>query len=85
MPDSSIMIDLCKILAVSVNELLCGERIEMEIKKIAYDFSICKVEDYSLVNLGAEYCFVGKTDEEKSLVCLTCDVPGNVTDWDDGW
>ena len=57
----------------------------MEIKKIAYDFSVCKVEDYSLANLDAEYCFVGKTDEEKSLVCLTCDVPGNVTDRDDGW
>lgn len=57
----------------------------MEIKKIAYDFSVCKVEDYSLVNLDAAYCFVGKTDEEKSLVCLTCDVPGNVTDRDDAW
>lgn len=57
----------------------------MEIKKITYDFSVCKVEDYSLVNLDTEYCFVGKTDEEKSLVCLTCDVPGNVTDRDDGW
>ena len=57
----------------------------MEIKKIAYDFSVCKVEDYSLVNLDAAYCFVGKTDEEKSLVCLTSDVPGNVTDRDDGW
>lgn len=57
----------------------------MEIKKIAYDFSVCKVEDYSLVNLDAEYCFVGKTDEEKSLVCLACDVPGNVTNRDDGW
>ncbi|MGN0343998.1 MAG: ACT domain-containing protein [Lachnospiraceae bacterium] len=57
----------------------------MEIKKIAYDFSVCKVEDYSLVNLDTEYCFVGKTDEEKSLVCLTCDVPDNVTDRDDGW
>ena len=57
----------------------------MEIKKIAYDFSVCKIEDYSHINLDAAYCFVGKTDEEKSLVCLTCDVPGNVTDRDDGW
>lgn len=57
----------------------------MEIKKIADNFSVCKVEDYSLVNLDAAYCFVGKTDEEKSLVCLTSDVPGNVTDRDDGW
>lgn len=60
-------------------------RVNMEIKKIAHDFSVCKVEDYSLINLDAEYCFVGKTDEEKSLVCLTRDVPANVTDRDDGW
>ncbi len=30
MPDSSIMLELCKILDVSVNELLSGERIEMD-------------------------------------------------------
>ena len=30
MPDSSIMLDLCEILGISVNELLCGEKIIME-------------------------------------------------------
>ena len=30
MPDSSIMLELCDILCISVNELLCGERISME-------------------------------------------------------
>lgn len=29
-PDASIMLDLCDILGISVNELLTGERIEME-------------------------------------------------------
>ena len=57
----------------------------MEIKKINLDFSICKVPDYSLVNLNAEYCFIGKTDEEKSLVCITSDVPSNVIQRHDGW
>lgn len=57
----------------------------MEIKAIEYDFTICKVEDYTQVNLGSEYCFTGKTDEENSLVCRTEDVPDNVTDRDDGW
>lgn len=57
----------------------------MEIKKINCDFSICKLTDYSLVNLEAEYSFIGKTDEERSLVCLTGDVPPNVTERDDGW
>ena len=57
----------------------------MEIKKIDYDFSVCKVADYSMVNLNAEYSFIGKTDEEKSLVCITSDVPSNVIQRDDGW
>ncbi len=57
----------------------------MEIKKMNYDFSICKVENFSHVNLDSDYCFIGKTDEEKSLVCITADVPANVIEQDDGW
>ena len=57
----------------------------MEIKIIKQDFSVCKVKDYSFVNFNTEYCFIGKTDEEKSLVCITSDVPSNVTHRDDGW
>ena len=57
----------------------------MKIKKIPYDFSICKVADYSKVNTAVKYCFTGKTDEENSLVCLTADVPANTLERDDGW
>lgn len=57
----------------------------MEIKKIHQDFSVCQVKDYSLVNLDSEYSFIGKTDEEKSLVCITSEVPANVIQRDDGW
>ena len=57
----------------------------MEIKKFGYDLTVCKVKDYSLVNLESDYCFLGKTEEERSLVCLTKDVPANVTERDDGW
>lgn len=57
----------------------------MEIKKIAYDFSVCKVEDYSFVDWNTEFYFIGKTDEEKSLVCPADKVPPNVTQRDDGW
>lgn len=56
----------------------------MEIKKLEQSFSVCQVEDYSLVNLDSEYCFIGKTDEEKSLVCAAGDVPQNVIRRDDG-
>lgn len=57
----------------------------MKIEKIEADLSICKVENYSEVNLSQEYCFIGKTDEENSLVCLTENVPENVVVRDDGW
>ena len=30
MPDTAIMLELCDILGISVNELLCGEKIDME-------------------------------------------------------
>lgn len=57
----------------------------MEIKKIDYDFSVCKVKDFSKVNLDNAYCFIGKTDEENSLVCITENIPENVTEREDGW
>ena len=30
MPDTSIMLELCDIISISVNELLCGEKLDME-------------------------------------------------------
>lgn len=57
----------------------------MTLQVIRADFSVCKVVDYSSVNLQAAYCFIGKTDEENSLVCQTADVPGNALERDDGW
>lgn len=33
LPDASLMIDLCEILGITVNELLCGEKINMENKE----------------------------------------------------
>lgn len=56
----------------------------MEIKKIDEEFSVCQVEDYTYANLDSEYCFIGKTDEEKSLVCPVSEVPANVIKRDDG-
>lgn len=57
----------------------------MRIQKVPGDFSVCKVADYSQVNLDARFCFTGKTDEESSLVCLADDVPANATVVDAGW
>lgn len=57
----------------------------MEIRKVHQEFSVCQVENYSFVNLGSEYSFIGKTDEENSLVCITNEVPPNVIQREDGW
>lgn len=57
----------------------------MEIQRLDYDFSVCKVADYSQVRLEDAFCFIGRTDEENSPVCLTEHVPANATAWDDGW
>ncbi|MGX8852619.1 ACT domain-containing protein [Amedibacillus sp. YH-ame10] len=57
----------------------------MEIKRIEFDFTVCKVCDYSQVNLEEEFCFIAKTDEENSLVCISEKVPENTIARDDGW
>lgn len=57
----------------------------MEIESIDYDFSVCKVKDFSMAPFYSEFCFIAKTDEENSLVCMTEDVPKNVIERDDGW
>ena len=57
----------------------------MEIKKYNQKLSVCKVTDYTGVNLADEFVFIGKTEDELSLVCCTDTVPGNTTDREDGW
>ena len=56
----------------------------MEIK-IDEDFSVCKVPDLSKVDYTQKFCFIGKTDEELSLVCSTNLVPNNAIECDNGW
>lgn len=57
----------------------------MQLKLIDIEFSICKVEDYSGIDLNQEYVFTGSTDEEKSLVCPVSLVPSNTIEHEDGW
>lgn len=57
----------------------------MEIKIIDIDFSVCKLEDLSGIDYSDEFCFIGKTDEELSLVCSTKLVPENTIECDNGW
>ena len=57
--------------------------LSLELLDIA--FSVCKVADYSEVNLDQPFVFTGRTDEEKSLVCPTDKVPENTIIREDGW
>lgn len=57
----------------------------MTIQALPDAFSVCKVADYTLVDREAVFCFTGRTDAERSLVCRTQDVPDNVTAQEDGW
>ena len=48
-------------------------------------FSVCKVTDYSGIEIDQPFVFTGRTDQEKSLVCPTDKVPGNTLARDDDW
>jgi hypothetical protein len=57
----------------------------MEIKALTYDFSVCKVKTIDSKYMEQEFCFIGKTDEELSLVCQTEYAPTEFIESDDGW
>ena len=74
---------------VAGNAFLTDNQQDQEIKIILETlhprFSVCKVKDYSGVDLTKPFCFTGTTDEENSLVCPEALVPGNTIERDDGW
>ena len=57
----------------------------MEIRLLDDSFTVCKIKDMSQVDYTDVYCFVGKTDEELSLVCRTASVPPETLEREDGW
>ena len=57
----------------------------MELEKIEYHLTGCKVKELSDINTKAGFFFIGKTDEELSLVCTTEDTPTETIERDDGW
>jgi hypothetical protein len=57
----------------------------MELKKLEYDLTVCKVEKITDIDISTDFFFIGKTDEEISLVCKTEDTPEKTTERDDGW
>ena len=57
----------------------------MTIQILQEEFSVCKVADYSGIDLSVPFVFTGSTDEEKSLVCPVRLVPDNTLEREDGW
>ena len=57
----------------------------MELKRLPFDLTVCKVSDLSEIELSKDFYFIGKTDEEISLVCRTEDTPQSTLERDDGW
>ena len=57
----------------------------MELKKLPFDLTVCKVASLADVDLDGELFFLGKTDEELSLVCRTEETPADTVERDDGW
>ena len=58
---------------------------ETAIEVLPPQFTICKVPDYSGIDMEQPFVFSGSTDAEKSLVCPTVMVPENAVTRDDGW
>ena len=57
----------------------------MELQRIGYDFSICKIDHIEQVDFTREFVFLSKTSDEISLVCETDYAPPGVIVSEHGW
>ena len=57
----------------------------MELETVPYSLTVCKAASASDIDLAAPCYFIGRTDEELSLVCRSEEVPAGVTEREDGW
>ena len=57
----------------------------MTLKRLPFELTVCKVSDPACLDLSKDFYFIGRTDEELSLVCRTSDVPPETAARDDGW
>jgi uncharacterized protein len=57
----------------------------MNLKILDCELSVCKINATTEIPFHDEFVFVGKTDEELSLVCITPSVPKNCIAREDGW
>ena len=57
----------------------------MKLIRLPYRLTVCKLDRLADFDTGTDFYFIGKTDEELSLVCRTEDVPRKTRERDDGW
>lgn len=57
----------------------------MKIQPVPGEFTICKVSDYTKLNMAGKYLFVQETPNERSLVVLSEDTPKNAYAESGGW
>lgn len=57
----------------------------MKLKSLPHNLSVCKVAKIDDIDLNAGFYFIGRTDEEISLVCRTEDTPLHTASREDGW
>ena len=77
MPDSSIMLELCEILGVTVNELLSGEKIDVENleKKADKNLIALKRKDENNIRKNVVISIIFSTTLLIGLiVCAICDI-----------
>ena len=58
---------------------------QMELKQIDGRLTVCKLKTTAEIDLNQDFYFVGRTDEEISLVCKTENTPTKTLERDDGW
>lgn len=61
------------------------ENTKMILKKLPYALTVCKVKSPADIDINLDFYFIGRTDQEFSLVCKTENTPLVTTDRDDGW
>lgn len=57
----------------------------MEIKLINGLFTVCKIHDQADIQLDSDFVFIGKTDDELSLVCRAENCPASADTAEPGW
>ena len=57
----------------------------MEIEILEPALTVCQVSSAADIDLSRELYFIGRTDEEISLVCPTVEAPAHTLAREDGW